>query len=401
MPNGTNLETISPQRVLGGKTPGQFLEAQGVPTQAGLVQRQIGREEPVVQQLLSAVRGQEKPLAIQERLAAEAGVPERQEVVRGLRGQVLDVENLLQQLPEDIGRRTARSLVTEAQRRALETREARPLRQELSQLGRTLGTEEASLADIQRGIGQSVQLALQGQQQALRPFEIQLEVLSDRAARETTGFGADRQAQLDVLRDAMRRGQELSDQERQLAAQLQAEETQFERQKELAKLQASLSQEELRARAGLEAQAAERAGERELQLLREQIAAGRFAPSGGRGGASATEIKAQEAQDARKFLSDFARNLFSFSPAQQTILDIPPGADPLVLRGRLEGLRRLGEQRPREVVQERIKQAVIKRPDLRDDILELVSRLKGVPPKAERAGDDSFNQLLEGLGLTP
>jgi hypothetical protein len=76
-------------------------------------------------------------------------------------------------------------------------------------------------------------MGLQTQQQdrELEPVKLRINAISDRFARELTGFSADRELGLTTLMDKLKRERELSDQEWTRAQQLADEERAYQRQK--------------------------------------------------------------------------------------------------------------------------------------------------------------------------
>lgn len=196
------------------------------------VRQQIAREEGVLGELTGRIQTQEKPEDIYRRLTSQAGIPELQQQASGFRSQLARMQGLLEQLPEDVTSRTAGTLTTEAQRRAILAQEQEPIAKQVSALARALGVTTENLTQQLGGIGTQLELSLRGQEKELEPFRLKLQYLADQGSRLLTGFTADRQSKLDFLMNELNRGRELSDRDWQLAQTLSNQEREYQRRRE-------------------------------------------------------------------------------------------------------------------------------------------------------------------------
>lgn len=232
-----------------GPSATQFTEAQSR-TQTEETGRILEPYRQGLGEYVEALGRQASPLDLYRQFEEEAGVPGLRRTVEGLRGEVFKVEDLLSTLEKDIMARTERLDVSEAARRRIEAFEGEPLREQLTGLTTGLGREETVLSEAMGRAGMLTGYGVEAERQKLAPYTAKLEgekyiggieigTLSDRLAREMTGFTEDRQAQLELIMDKVTRGRQLSDREWQQARDLEAEAREFERQKQIIRLEAS------------------------------------------------------------------------------------------------------------------------------------------------------------------
>jgi hypothetical protein len=207
-----------------------------------MINRQNTQQDGLFGQYTSAINGQEKLPDMYKRLQDEAGLPQANAQLQMYKDQIYRTKDMLDRLDEDVTSRNLGSMTTEAMRRRILASEGEDLN---NQLGR-LGTGMAPVVDLVNGAQSSVNalmpLYMQQQQRELQPLELQINSLSDRFAREITGFTQNRETQLTVLMDQVDRGRQLADRDWQLAQQLAAEEREFQRQRSLIAQQASYMQ---------------------------------------------------------------------------------------------------------------------------------------------------------------
>ena len=203
---------------------------------------QMGQEtniDKAFQDYLGKTQAQIKPLEVFEQLEQKAGLPEMKKVAGTLRGQVYGLEDSLRRVEPDVAARSRNSLVTEAQRRGMVTAGQKPLMENLGTLSTSLGRVESGIQSAGSDIAQRTGLVLQGQQQELDPYKMNIQLMGDRAARLTTGFTADREMRYNLLMDKLQRNRQLSDIERREAFELQVEKNKFDQQKEMFNIEAS------------------------------------------------------------------------------------------------------------------------------------------------------------------
>ncbi len=204
-----------------------------------LLTRQKQEEEGLFSNYENIRKNQEALPALYNRLTNEAGIPELSNQAQGFKNEIYKVKGTLDRLGEDVVARTTGYNVSDAQRRRLETAEAEPLQTNLGRLGTGLAPIADMLSSAQRGVETQLGLETQQQDRALEPVKLRINAISDRFAREITGFTSDRELGLTTLLDKIQRERQISDQEWKLAQELAAEERAFARQKAAAATQLS------------------------------------------------------------------------------------------------------------------------------------------------------------------
>ena len=184
----------------------------------------IGRAEAPVDKAFSdylkTVQGFAKPLDLYQRGEQAAGIPEMRQTATTLRGQIADIEDILNRAETDVSARSRNSIVTEAQRRGMLGAYQEPFQKKLGTLTTGLGRVSDYITSAGADLGTKVQLALQGQQLEADPYKMKVSLLSDRAARLETGFTADREMRLNILMDKVKQGRQLTATERQEAFEM-------------------------------------------------------------------------------------------------------------------------------------------------------------------------------------
>lgn len=198
---------------------------------------QKAEQEGLFSQFTNLQQGQEALPALYQRLEQEAGIPELSKQAQSFKDQIFRVKSLLDRIGEDVTARTTGYNVTEAQRRALEAGESEKLNTQLGRLGTGLAPVAEMLTSAQGRLGTMMSLNVQEQEQELEPVKMRINALSDRFARELSGYSEQREMTLTNLLDKLERERFLSDRDWELAQQLAAEERNFSRQKQLAKIQ--------------------------------------------------------------------------------------------------------------------------------------------------------------------
>ena len=223
-----------------GKSAQQLYE-EGVASQNQILQNKLNTQKAEQEGLFGNYenirKNQEALPALYNRLQTEAGIPELGQQAQTFKNEIYKTKGLLDRLQEDITTRTKGTLTNEAQVNRLNAYEGGNLR---TQLGR-LGTGLEPVADMLRSANESVgtQLTLNTQQQdrELEGVKLRINSISDRFAREISGYSMERESTLDGLLDKLQRERVLADRDWQLAQQLAAEERDFSRQKSLASQQ--------------------------------------------------------------------------------------------------------------------------------------------------------------------
>lgn len=220
----------------------QFAAGQAQQQQA-LIDKQNAEQEGLFKQFDTARQTQESLPAMYQRLRGELGIPQLQQTFGGVSSEITRTKDLLDRLDEDVTARSLGTLTTEAQRRAMIASEGDPLRTNIGRLGSGLEPIAQALSAAQGELSNQVQLGSQQQERELDPLKARISAVSDRFARELTGFTESKQTTLDALLDSIERQRYVSDRDWQTAQTLAAEEREFQRQKDLAATEYARSQE--------------------------------------------------------------------------------------------------------------------------------------------------------------
>lgn len=188
-------------------------------------------EDAAFKEYLMAARAQGKPLDIYNALETAAGLPQMRTTASSLRSAVGDIEDTIKRIEPNVSATTRDSLVTEGQRRNMVSSQKLPFLERLGEVGTSLGRVEQGISAAESGIGTKVGLALQGNQQELEPYKVQMSMLADRNARSMTGFTADREVRLNALQDKLNRDRQLDDREWLEASDLSKLQLQFDNEK--------------------------------------------------------------------------------------------------------------------------------------------------------------------------
>jgi hypothetical protein len=179
--------------------------------------------------LLDRYRGtiasQESLPAMNERIGSELGLP-------ALRQNAFQLNETLRNMPQVQSQATRGFDVNANQlQRIIASQQGKmaPLAQE--------ATRASQFAEGE--LGERMRLSQAEQARQLQPFEMERDLLSDRIAREMTAFSQQKEQELTVLLTKFNRDNYLSDREWQRANELADAESEFDRQKELIKLQRS------------------------------------------------------------------------------------------------------------------------------------------------------------------
>ena len=205
-----------------------------------------------VNEYVAALQRMQSPIDIYQGLANSQGLTQQSEAVKRLREETNKVSDLLGSLGEDIMSRTRGLDVSEAQRNRIQAFEQEPLAKQYGTYSTNLSRGEQALAETRGQVGSLAEYAIQGEKQKLQPYEanieglkyiggVEMDAVSDRLAREQSGFSADREMQYNLVMDQLNRNRTLSDRDWEMARQLEAEEREYSRQKALLRLDASLN----------------------------------------------------------------------------------------------------------------------------------------------------------------
>lgn len=182
-----------------------------VPSIADYTEKAYAPADEALKSYVMALRGQKNPLDVYNELEQAAGLPEAKKTAGTLREQIGSLEDTIKRVEGNVSATTRESLVTEGQRAGMVEARQRPLLQDLGTLTTGLGRIEQGITAATQGLDTKTNLFLKGQEQQMKPFEVQVTAMQDRAARAVSGFTADTQNKLTTLMAQWNRNNELSD----------------------------------------------------------------------------------------------------------------------------------------------------------------------------------------------
>jgi len=225
--------------VSASNTGGEYTQfaAQNAQQWKDLLNQQNQTQQSAFDKYSQAISGQESLTSAYDRLKNDLKIPELQQTSSAIQSEIFKVKNLLNNLDQNVTDRTRGTLTTEAQRQRMGAYEAQPLQKNLGTLSTSLEPIMQNLSGANQQVQTLLQLQRSDQDRQLKPLEMQINSLSDRFARELTGFSASKTTELNALVDNINRERELSDREWQRVQQLAQEEREFSRQKQLATME--------------------------------------------------------------------------------------------------------------------------------------------------------------------
>lgn len=180
---------------------------------------QKAQEDEFLNRYREVVSGQEGIPAMAERIGGELGLS-------SLRQSAFNLNQTLENIPTVQTQATTGYDVNENQRQrmiAAEQAKIAPLAQK--------ATSQQQFAEGQ--LGERLGYETQQQLKDLQPLQMEASMISDRLARETTGYTTDKQSELEIYLRKLDQGFQLSQAEKQRANELADQENNFEQQKEL------------------------------------------------------------------------------------------------------------------------------------------------------------------------
>lgn len=221
----------------GGSRTATAPDISSIPTVSSFIDKLNVGEDAAMGKVIEAMNARQKPLDIYTGLEAEAGIPQLRTTAGNISKEINRIEDTIDALDSNISARTRESMVTEAMRQRMIAAEADPLQKSLSKLTTGLGRVQGAISEGMQGINTKTSLAVAGQNMDLEPFQLQYSTLVDRNTRALTGFTADRETAIDQIYKKWERGNQISDQEWQLASEAAISENNYNR--EVAKAAAS------------------------------------------------------------------------------------------------------------------------------------------------------------------
>jgi hypothetical protein len=162
-------------------------------------EKQRGQEQDFLGRFTGAIQSLEPLDIMRERLAEDLNIAPTREAFTGLTKSVADLQNVLNTLPQQVAGETRGFDVNANQLARIQESRAQPIQQNLGQQATALGATGQVLGALEGELGQRLQTGVTQQQRQLQPFEVEGSLLSDRLAREVTGFNQDRESELNLL----------------------------------------------------------------------------------------------------------------------------------------------------------------------------------------------------------
>ena len=206
-----------------------------------LLASQEKKQEGLFKQYETKSAGQEKMADAYTRLSGEAGLPDVQKQLDIYKGNIYQIQGLLDELDKNVTERTTGTLTSEAQRQRQIAYEATPLQANLAKLGTAAAPLREQLTSTQQTIATQLGLQSQDQLKELQPLIMRIDATSDRFSREITGYTTSKQNELSIMLEKLQRSQALDDAEWKRVTALAAEEREFARQKQLIAINAANS----------------------------------------------------------------------------------------------------------------------------------------------------------------
>ncbi len=193
-----------------------------------LLNRQKTEQNNLFGQYSGAITSQPKLTDVFTQKQNEAGVGKFRENIDLFNTQISGVKGLLDRLNENTAARTSGTNANQAYLDRLRAVEGGGLNTQLGRLASGLEPIVSAYNTSSDQLGQYMALLQEQQSKELKPLEAQISSVSDRFAREITGFTKSKEDELTVLMDKLQRDRDLADREWKQAAQLAAQENEYQ-----------------------------------------------------------------------------------------------------------------------------------------------------------------------------
>jgi hypothetical protein len=215
-----------------------------------LLSRQKGEESGMFADFGRAISQQQRLPDVLRQAQNERGLGDLQNNINLFQGQISGVKQMLDRLPENLRQRTAGTFTTQAVLDRQNAVEGGGLRTQLSRMAAGLEPVVKAYELASGDIGQLLEATSRQQDRELMPFTERFAFVSDRFAREVTGFTQGKQNELSVLLDKLERDRELNDREWKKANELAASEREYAYRKKLLEDEARMNSQLPRALPG-------------------------------------------------------------------------------------------------------------------------------------------------------
>jgi len=193
---------------------------------SALLAGQAGQESDYLKRYTGAIQGQETSSAMAKRLGTELNIPT-------LSANAYSLNKAVREIPQVYSAATRGFDVNANQL-------ARITGQKTAELTPALTTANEALANANQTLATQMGYELSDQEKALLPYTTEKDLLTNKLARETTMYTAQNENELNTIIQKIASGIEVSEAEKNRAAQLATQEQSYKLEKE--KLSASLGQ---------------------------------------------------------------------------------------------------------------------------------------------------------------
>lgn len=178
-----------------------------------------------------------------QRLSGELMLPDLRKQYQGLSKAATGLSEQIWNVPEMVAGTTRESLVTAPQRQAMTLKAQEPLTEALTRLSPMIQATGQALTSAETELGKRMGYGLEQQQMSLLPFEKGFDLLTQRQAREYSGYTFSNQIELDRLIANLNAGVTLSEGEKQRLHELALKEQDYKNQLDVMKQQSELSKQ--------------------------------------------------------------------------------------------------------------------------------------------------------------
>lgn len=199
-----------------------------------LYNQQVEREQGSLNELIARMRSQPTATSLYDQYSNQAGVQDIRSRITPLEQSLAELENTMDGLGMRVTNQVKGTMTTQAQRDAILAREQSKLSGTIGAQARLLGVQQGALQGAQNEVTNRLGLTLQDQGKELEPYKLQFSVLADRAAREMSAFSSDREQELGIILDSIKRGRELDDNALDRFNQIADQKTLYDQQKQTA-----------------------------------------------------------------------------------------------------------------------------------------------------------------------
>lgn len=194
-----------------------------------LLNRQNKQQQDLFNKYYSQVKAQPSLTSLFSQQEQQYGLPQLQQSVGTVNNQISNVQGLLDNLDENTKSRTSGTFTTQALLDRQRAVEGGDLNKQLGQVTNALTPLVNTYSVANQNIGTFLNAAQNDRDTQLAPIQAQIGSLSDKFAREITGYTTSSQNELNTLLQKLQEQGTLYGADQQRAAQLAAQEAQAEK----------------------------------------------------------------------------------------------------------------------------------------------------------------------------